>query len=198
MHNKSMQFFDAQFRRQVSDGEFKLNSFELRALKHLAGDVLDLGCGLGNLSLEAARRGCRVVAVDSSPTAIARIKEAARIEGLGIDARIEDMSSWNVDRSYDTIVAIGLLMFFPRSRGLALLRSIQSNVAPGGTAVINVLVEGTTYLDMFQPGAYYLFGRSELAELFAGWAVRDVAIDSFFAPGGTLKQFCTVTAVKPR
>ena len=49
-------FFDSQFRRQIEQQEFSLNPFERLALEHLSGRVLDLGCGLGNLAVAAARR----------------------------------------------------------------------------------------------------------------------------------------------
>lgn len=57
--NRSIDFFDAEFRRQSAAGEYSLNSFEQAVLPFLAGEVLDLGCGLGNLSLAAAECGCR-------------------------------------------------------------------------------------------------------------------------------------------
>lgn len=196
MKHRSMEFFDSQFQRQVEAREFALNTFESRALNHLSGSVLDLGCGLGNLSVEAAGRGHRVVAVDASPTAIARIERAAKDEGLPIEAHVQDLAIWNVDRPYDTIVSIGLLMFFPRDRALELLGLIQKHVKPGGRAIINVLIEGTTYMEMFEPGRYHLFGRNELAERFAMWTVVEVAFESFEAPGGTRKEFCTIIAAK--
>ena len=48
---RSVEFFEQQFRRQVQAKEFVLNPFEMLAVDYLSGDVLDLGCGLGNLSL---------------------------------------------------------------------------------------------------------------------------------------------------
>ena len=197
MRSRSVEFFEEQFRRQIAAGELALNPFEQRALEHLAGDVLDLGCGLGNLALEAARRGHRVLAVDASPAAIAHVGAVAARERLPLRAREVDLASWEIDRSSTTIVCIGLLMFFPRERALALLADVQRRVEPGGIAVVNVLVEGTTFLDMFQPGAYTLFGRTELERSFAGWTIRSAVEESFPAPGNTRKVFTTVVAARP-
>jgi len=108
-----------------------------------------------------------------------------------------DIESWTIDRMYDTIVAIGLLMFFRRERALDLLRAIQEHVQPGGRAIVNVLIEGTTYLGMFDPDNYYLFSADELENRFAGWAILASRQETFPAPGGTLKKFSTVIAEKP-
>ena len=67
---RSIEFFDRQFRRPPTDASLRLNPFEEQALRYLHGDVLDLGCGFGNLAFAAAARGCRVTALDASPAAI--------------------------------------------------------------------------------------------------------------------------------
>lgn len=193
---RSVEFFEQQFRRQVREKDFALNPFETLALPHLSGDVLDLGCGLGNLTLEAARRGCRVTAVDASPAGISRIREAIEEEALTVEAVVADLESYAIDRTYDTIVAIGLLMFFRRARAYGLLEQIQAHVRPGGRAVVNVLVKGTTFLDMFEPGNYYLFGREELRNRFAEWKVLAWHPEVYPAPRDTVKKFTTLIAEK--
>lgn len=194
----SVGFFEKQFRRQVRHREFELNPFEVVALDYIRGEVLDLGCGLGNLSLEAARRGCRVTAIDASPTAVARIRRAASRASLQVEAVHADLETCDIERDYDTIVAIGLLMFFRRERALALLGQIRERVRPGGRAVVNVLVEGTTFMDMFTADHYYLFGREELRERFEDWTVLAWRPESFPAPENTVKEFTTLIADKPR
>ncbi len=196
MARRSIDFFDHQFRRQVAERDFALNPFEQLALGHLSGAVLDLGCGLGNLSLEAGRRGHRVVAVDGSETAVARITAAAQAEKLDLVAVQADLEHYRIDRPYDTIVAIGTLMFFQKARALSLLEDVQAHVAPGGRAIVNVLVEGTTFMDMFEPEKFYLFGRDELVSRFAGWALLLSQHDSFPAPRDTVKEFETLIAEK--
>ena len=158
--------------------------------------VLDLGCGLGNLAVEAARRGASVVAVDASPTPIAHIQRVAEQENLALQGVQADLSNYRIDDQYDTIVAISLLMFFERERALALLDEILQHVKPGGCAVINVLIEGTTFLGIFQPGHFYLFGRDELMRRFAGWQVLEHVYQTFPAPENTEKVFATIVARK--
>jgi len=197
MHTKhSVSFFDNQFQKQISEQNFSLNPFEHAALPYLLGSVLDLGCGLGNLAVEAARRGASVVAVDASPTAVAHIQRVAEREKLALQGVRADLSNYRIDGQFDSIAAIGLLMFFERQRALALLDEIQQHVKPGGRATINVLIEGTTFMGMFQPGHFYLFGRGELAQRFAGWRVLAQTFQTFHAPGNTEKVFVTLVAEK--
>ncbi len=194
--NRSVEFFDTQFRKQVAASDFALNPFETIALPFLRGRMLDMGCGLGNLSMGAARKGLEVVAIDASRTAIERIQEAALAENLRIRAVLADLESYAIEGQYDTIIAIGLLMFFRRSKALSLLAEIQEHVAKGGLAIVNVLIEGTTYLGMFDPGNYCLFGRDELEQRFDGWEILHSARQGFDAPGNTRKEFSTVVAKK--
>jgi len=191
----AVDFFEAQFRRQVGEGDFALNPFETLALPHVRGRVLDLGCGLGNLSLAAARRGCNVLALDASVTAIERVRRAAA--GLDLRAERVDLAGYRIAGEFDTIIAIGLLMFMTKHAARALLEEIRTHVAPRGCAIVNVLIEGTTYLGMFGSAPYYLFGPRELEGAFAGWDIVQSRPDRFDAPGASVKRFATVVARNP-
>jgi tellurite methyltransferase len=185
MATRSVQFFERQFARQADMGDYGLNPFEREILPYLRGEVLDLGCGLGNLALAAARSGCRVLALDASPTAVSDLARRASAEALAVEARQADLRSFAFGRQYDCVVAIGLLMFFACPPAEALLRRICDGVRPGGVAALNVLID---------PDAYCLFGRGTLSDAFGGWQTLLSRYEDFPAPAQTLKRFHTLVA----
>jgi tellurite methyltransferase len=193
----AVQFFDRQFERQVSATDYTLNPFEQIVLPFLNGEVLELGCGLGNLALAAAVRGCRVTALDASPVGIADLARRARAQGLEIEAHAAELRHFVPSRTYDVIVAIGLLMFFACDDARALLARLRDAVRPGGTIVLNVLIEGTTWLEPFGDQPYCLFARDALSNECAGWQTVLSRHDDFPAPNATLKRFHTLVARRP-
>jgi tellurite methyltransferase len=194
--NRTIEFFEAQFMRRAGAGE-PPSSFQEAALPHLSGRVLDLACGLGTLSLAAARSGCEVVAVDASPTAIAHLSAAARAEGLPVTAVQADLEDYELPGTFDAVVAIGILMFFRREVAHRLLARIRQAVRPGGCAAITVLVEGTTFMGPFDPDRHYLFQPGEIARALDGWDVLVRQQGEVAAPDGTVRRFETVVARKP-
>ena len=196
-NNPSVEFFGRQFERQIAAADYQLNPFEQWVLPHLTGQVLDLGCGLGNLSIEAARRGHAVTALDACPQAVADLERRARAAELAIRVEQADLSAWRATATYDTVIAIGLLMFFDCSVARRVLREVRVSVRPGGVAALNVLIEGTTFMAMFDPDHYCLLAADELARAFADWQILLERIDDFAAPNGQLKRFATVIARRP-
>ena len=75
--------------------------------------LLDAGCGTGALSIEAARRGAKVVAVDLSPTlvGVAQQRMPSDIDPSTIDFRSGDMLDARLGR-FDFVVAMDSLIHY--------------------------------------------------------------------------------------
>jgi tellurite methyltransferase len=199
MHtNPSVEFFDAQFKQQITQHDFALNPFELRAVPYLRGKVLDFGCGMGNLAVHAARAQHQVVALDASPAAIAHLRQVAHDEALTLQVAQADLRTTQLHEAFDTVVSIGLLMFFDCQTALQQLDHLKSLVRPEGVAIINVLTSGTTFMSMFSPEGHCLFDPDELLQHFAGWQILLHDHSVFPAAGNTVKMFDTLIAQRPR
>ncbi|GGI03962.1 class I SAM-dependent methyltransferase [Egicoccus halophilus] len=99
--------------------------------------VLDLGCGVGRLANELARRGHEVVGVDESAEMLAHL--APGVEG--VQARIEQL---DLGRRFSAVVlASHLVNTADRDERRALLLAVARHLAPGGSA----------YLEHWNPAA---------------------------------------------
>jgi tellurite methyltransferase len=195
--NQSLEFFSRQFESQIARAEFALNPFETRALPYLRGTMIDLGCGLGNLALAAARRGLEVKALDGCPHAVMNLQQRAEGEHLDVRAETAELSAWKADRLYDSVVCIGLLMFFSCDTARTLIGELRRSTRPGGVLVLNVLVEGTTFMSMFERDAYCLFPQQELRALLEDWSILEAVVEEFPAGRSELKRFVTLIARAP-
>jgi SAM-dependent methyltransferase len=112
-------------------------SHEKKALKHVRGRVLDVGCGAGRISLFLQERGHEVVGIDVSPGAV----EVSERRGV-IDAR--EMSITRVGPPlgvFDTIVLFGnnFGLFANERRARWLLRRLRNLTSARGRIVAESL-----------------------------------------------------------
>jgi magnesium-protoporphyrin O-methyltransferase len=89
--------------------------------------VLDAGCGTGALSVELARRGARVVAVDLSPTLIglARHRAPGELAPGTIDFRVGDMLDPALGR-FNHVVAMDSLIHYNGRDVVAVLAGLAA------------------------------------------------------------------------
>ena len=87
--------------------------------------ILDAGCGTGALSIELARRGAEMVAIDLSPTLVAHAQTLADEAGLGHAIRFSsgDMLAPGFGR-FDHVVLMDSLIHYDESDVVAALASL--------------------------------------------------------------------------
>lgn len=78
---------------------------ELEALGGISGEVLDIGCGLGDNAIYLASRGHSVTGLDGSPTAIEKARDRAAQAGVSVNFNVADATSLTgYEGRFDTVV----------------------------------------------------------------------------------------------
>ena len=108
----------SRIRATVRAGRDRMRGILLSMLpEDLSGvRVLDAGCGVGQLSVEAARRGAEVVAIDISPTLVGIAQDRAQAEAAPevlarIDWQVGDMLAERLG-GFDHVVAMDSLIHY--------------------------------------------------------------------------------------
>ena len=116
--------------------------------------VLDAGCGTGALSVEAARRGAEVVAIDVSPTLVGLARERLpAIPGAGrIDFRVGDMLDPWLGR-FDHIVAMDSLIHYRAADIVRALAELSLNT--NGSIVFTVAPRTALLTLMHAAGQFF-------------------------------------------
>lgn len=108
------------------------------------GFVLDIGVGQGRNALFLARRGISVEGVDLSAVGLETTKSVAVQEGLPVALHRVDIIEYSPHvmsvgggRSYDAVLALGIIPVLSRENVNILFRRIDSWTAPGGLVFVS-------------------------------------------------------------
>ncbi|UGS36650.1 class I SAM-dependent methyltransferase [Capillimicrobium parvum] len=98
------------------------------------GPILDVGAGTGRVTLDLARRGHDVVALDRDPDLVAALRERAAREGLQVDAVHADARAFDLGRQVaQVIVPMQTMQLLGGSAGrVEFLRCAAAHLRPGG------------------------------------------------------------------
>jgi 2-polyprenyl-3-methyl-5-hydroxy-6-metoxy-1,4-benzoquinol methylase len=103
--------------------------------------VLEVGCGIGTDSINFARAGAELTAVELSSESLRIAAQRADVMGVAdriqfVQANAEELTATLTDEPYDLVYSFGVVHHTPRpERALAEMRTL---VAPGGTLKLMV------------------------------------------------------------
>jgi SAM-dependent methyltransferase len=138
------------------------------------GRVLEFGPGYGRLTLEMARTGLDVTAVDINPAYAELIGRDAAREGLGVTVVVSGMLDYEPAGRFDRVVFFEC--FHHCSDHAAMVARLDSLVAPGGAAVF---AGETIYDDYPVPWGVRRDGQSLWAIRYNGWLELGFRTDYF-------------------
>jgi SAM-dependent methyltransferase len=97
------------------------------------GSVLSLGCGRGGFEMLLANHADRVLGLDLSPESIEDAKALAAEAGLpNLDFVCADVTRFELDQTFDTVICLGFLHHLSDREGLELLIRIHAHLREGG------------------------------------------------------------------
>lgn len=128
--------------------------------------ALDVASGAGRNSLELARRGWAVTALDASPAAIDILERRAAEEGMKVDARVFDLEREALPFEEESFDLVAVFHYLQRP----LMRELQRLVTPGGVFVAAIhIVDDSPDVRPMNP-AFFL-DAGELRAMFEGWEI---------------------------
>lgn len=101
-----------------------------------AGRVLDVGCGQGRDALFLARLGFEVLGIDSAPSGIAQLDQAAKADGLNVRALCVDALHYIPDQQFDVLLFDRVLHMLAKHERDQLIRTLVDALNPDGHVVI--------------------------------------------------------------
>ena len=159
--------------------------------------LLEVGCGIGVDSIQLAKRGFQVTAVDLTENALAVAKQFAARRGATVDFRLGNAEGLDFPgESFDAVYSFGVLHHTPDiERSVA---EVHRVLRPGGTAYVMLyhrnslvnLMHRALRLPYESPRdrkdhcpVVYTFSRSGVRELFRDFASVEVHSDYPFTYG---------------
>jgi SAM-dependent methyltransferase len=118
-------------------------AIERKLIWNMVGDVsgktvLEIGCGDGALAVELARRGARVIGIDTSRAMLAAARERAEKAGEQVKFIAANAEALPFeDGTFDVVIAVTILCFVKDARPV--FSAIGRVLRPGGTLVIGEL-----------------------------------------------------------
>jgi SAM-dependent methyltransferase len=102
--------------------------------------VLDMPCGVGRHSLELARRGFAVTAVDRTRTYLDEVEASAAAEGLEIEVVHDDMRRFRRPGAFDGVLNLfsSFGYFDDEAEDLAVANNLAGSLRDGGTLVLDI------------------------------------------------------------
>ena len=104
--------------------------------------ILDIGCGTGAMSLPLARKGYNIIGIDVSEDMLSIARQKAESEGLNILFLQQDIHSFELYGTVDSIICICDVINYLEENELRQVFSLMYNyLNPGGLLIFDISTE---------------------------------------------------------
>ncbi|ASZ14914.1 methyltransferase domain-containing protein [Chitinophaga pendula] len=132
-----MEHWNATLYKEKHSFVFEYGNSLLEWLQPLAGEqILDLGCGTGELTAKLADAGALVTGLDNDGEMIA----SARAQYPGLDLVVADAAGFSLPGVYDAVFSNAALHWMPDAR--AVIAGMYRHLKPGGRLILEMGAKG--------------------------------------------------------
>ena len=169
------------------------------AADRVSGEVLDAGCGTGEIALYFAQRGHAVLGIDYLDYPVAEARRKAAERGVQAEfAQADALALETLGRQFDTVLDSGLFHVFSDADRVRYVEGLAHVTRPGGRLILVCFSDE-------EPGEHgpRRVSRRELENAFAtGWVIEELRPARFevvpglkdvsFSEGGPKAWFAVV------
>ncbi len=146
-------------------------------------EVLELGCGHGVITEVLIESGLTVSAVDASPSLLRALRQ--RFPDVPNECAAAEESNF-FGRTFDGVIAIGLLFLLAQEAQRTLLRKVASVLRPGGRFLFTAPLQQVEWIDILTRQPSRSLGAPEYEtilreqDLQVSWGIADEGENHYF------------------
>lgn len=151
-----------------------------RSLPRARPRLVDLGMGRGRDILYFARRGFKVLGIDSSRDAVRRaVRRAARL-GVRIETRTQDLRTYPLRGPFEVVYSSCFLNNLPPATRRRRFADFRVATSPGGIHAVNAFLRNSPHpTSAGETPDTSPFRRGELRGYYQGWEILESGVVPF-------------------